>query len=404
VRLPDGTILFPLDSFHFDRSNAGKIEVRGLSRNARHHAVGQKIEQDLQRFRKIVRGKVKSNLSKYISRGEMIGKKGNDLVSIPIPSINTPQFRYGSKGSGGVGVGEGQPGQPLTQPSEDGDPQAGDQPGGHILEVDLTMEELADILGEELALPRIEPKGKKNVVTEKDKYSSIRNVGPESLRHFKRTYKRALKRQISTGSYNPVDPLVVPIREDKQYRSWKEVPKPDAVACVIYMMDVSGSMTDEQKEIVRIESFWIDTWIKRHYQGVETVYIVHDAQAHEVDEHTFYHTRESGGTKISTAYELANKIMDARFPSSEWNVYAFHFSDGDNWGDDNPKCLTLLKETMLPKLNLFGYGQVESPYGSGEFFDHVSELLDEHDNVVATKVPDREAILGSIKEFLKTGR
>ncbi len=367
--------------------------------------MGQKIEQDLQRFRKIVRGKVKSNLSKYISRGEMIGKKGNDLVSIPMPSINTPQFRYGNKGGGGVGVGDGQPGQPLTQPQDgDGDPQAGDQPGGHILEVDLTMEELADILGEELALPRIEPKGKKNVVTEKDKYSSIRNVGPESLRHFKRTYKKALKRQISTGTYNPADPLVVPIREDKQYRSWKEVPKPDAVACVIYMMDVSGSMTDEQKEIVRIESFWIDTWIKRHYQGVETVYIVHDAAAHEVDEHTFYHTRESGGTKISSAYELANKIMHARFPATEWNVYAFHFSDGDNWGDDNPKCLALLKEQMLPKLNLFGYGQVESPYGSGEFFEHISELLDEHENVVATKVPDRDAILGSIKEFLKTGR
>lgn len=367
--------------------------------------MGQKIEQDLQRFRKIVRGKVKSNLSKYISRGEMIGKKGNDLVSIPIPSINSPQFRYGSKGSGGVGVGDGQPGQPLTQPQDgEGEPQAGDQPGGHILEVDLTMEELADILGEELALPRIEPKGKKNVVTQKDKYSSIRNVGPESLRHFKRTYKRALKRQISTGSYNPSDPLVVPIREDKQFRSWKEVAKPDAVACVVYMMDVSGSMTDEQKEIVRIESFWIDTWIKRHYKGVETVYIIHDATAHEVDEHTFYHTRESGGTKISTAYELANKIIDARFPAAEWNNYAFHFSDGDNWGDDNPKCLTLLKEKMLPKLNLFGYGQVESPYGSGEFFDHISELLDEHPNVVATKVPDREAILGSIKEFLKTGR
>ena len=122
--------------------------------------MGQKIDQDLQRFRKLVRGKVKSNLSKYISRGEMIGKKGNDYVSIPIPSINLPQFRYGKKNSGGVGVGPGQPGQPLTQPQDgDGDPQAGDQPGGHILEVDLTMEELAEILGEELALPRIEPRG-----------------------------------------------------------------------------------------------------------------------------------------------------------------------------------------------------------------------------------------------------
>jgi hypothetical protein len=321
-----------------------------------------------------------------------------------MPQINQPQFRYGQKGSGGVGVGDGQPGQPLTAPQEDGEPQAGDEPGGHILEVDITMEELAEILGEELALPRIEPRGKKNIITEKDKYTSIRNVGPESLRHFKRTYKRALKREISSGTYNPANPRLIPVREDKQYRSWKTTQKPDAVACIIYMMDVSGSMTDEQKEIVRIEAFWIDTWIKRHYKGVECVYIIHDAVAREVDEHTFYHTRESGGTKISTAYDLANKIIDARYKPSDWNTYAFHFSDGDNWGDDNAKCLELLSDTLLPKLNLFGYGQVESPYGSGEFFEHISEIVDEHDNVVATKIPDREAILGSIKEFLSTGR
>ncbi len=366
--------------------------------------MGQKIEQDLQRFRKIVRGKVKSNLSKYISRGEMIGKKGNDLVSIPLPSINLPQFRYGQKGSGGVGVGDGQPGQPLTPQQGEGEPQAGDQPGGHILEVELSMQELADILGEELALPRIEPRGQKNIVTEKDKYTSIRQVGPESLRHFKRTYKRALKRQISEGVYNPSRPMVVPIREDKQYRSWKETPKPESVACIIYMMDVSGSMTDEQKEIVRIEAFWIDTWIKKHYSGVDNVYIIHDAVAAEVDEHTFYHTRESGGTKISSAYELCNKVIDARFPPTQYNVYAFHFSDGDNWGDDVPKCVDLLGQTLLPKLNLFGYGQVESPYGSGEFLEHVNELTDEHENVVVSRIPDREAILGSIKEFLSTGR
>ncbi len=379
------------------------------TRTARHRmrfAVGQKIEGDLSRFRKHIRGKIKSNLSKYISRGEMIGKKGNDLVSIPVPQINLPQFRFGQKGSGGVGVGDGQPGQPLTAPQdgEGGKKGAGDSPGGHILEVELTMEELAAILGEELALPRIEPKGKKNVTTVRDRYSSINNVGPESLRHFKRTYRQALKRQISTGSYTPKDPRVVPEREDKRYRSWKEFPKPEAVACVIYMMDVSGSMTDEQKEIVRIESFWIDTWIKAHYKGVDRVYIIHDAQAHEVDEHTFYHTRESGGTKISTAYDLARKIMEARYPASEWNVYAFHFSDGDNWGDDVPKCQALLKDHLLPKLNLFGYGQVESPYGSGEFLEHLSELAAEHENVIVSRVPNREAILGSIKEFLGTGR
>src|SRR5271169_5297310 len=289
--------------------------------------MGQKIERDHQRFRKLVRGKVKSNLSKYISRGEMIGKKGKDLVSIPLPQIEIPQFRYGNKGSGGVGQGEGDVGQALGPPQGDGKSGAGDQPGGHIQEVELTMEELASILGEELALPRIEPRGKKNILTTRDKYTGIRQAGPESLRHFKRTFKRALKRQIAAGLYDPLQPMVIPVREDKQYRSWKEVNKPESVAAIIYMMDVSGSMTDEQKEIVRIEAFWIDTWLKAHYQGIENVYIIHDAVAHIVDEHTFYHTRESGGTKISSAYELADKLITQKYPADQWNVYAFHFSD-----------------------------------------------------------------------------
>ena len=365
--------------------------------------MGQKIERDHQRFKKLVRGKVKSNLQKYINRGEMIGKKGKDLVSIPLPQIDIPQFRYGKKGSGGVGQGQGQPGDPLTA-GEGDQPGAGDQPGGHILEVDLTMEEMASILGEELALPRIEPRGKKNIVTTRDRYTGIRQTGPESLRHFKRTFKRALKRQISSNTYLPGRPIVTPIRADKQYRSWKEVKLPQSVASIIYMMDVSGSMTDEQKEIVRIEAFWIDTWIKAHYKGVETAYIIHDAAAQEVDEHTFYHTRESGGTKISSAYLLADQIITKRYPPDQWNVYAFHFSDGDNWGDDVPTCVQILTEKILPRVNLFGYGQVESPYGSGEFYEYVHELLGERDNIVCSRIPDRDAILGSIKEFLGTGR
>src|SRR5262249_31782770 len=192
----------------------------------------------------------------------MIGKKGKDLVSIPLPQIEIPQFRYGNKNSGGTGSGEGDVGQPLGPPQGQGKSGAGDQPGGHIQEVELSLEELASILGEELALPRIEPRGKKNIVTTRDKYTGIRQAGPESLRHFKRTFKRALKRQIAAGLYNAKTPIVIPEREDKQYRSWKEVQLPQSVAVIIYMMDVSGSMTDEQKEIVRIEAFWIDTWIK----------------------------------------------------------------------------------------------------------------------------------------------
>ena len=98
------------------------------------------------------------------------------------------------------------------------------------------------------------------------------------------------------------------------------------------MMDVSGSMGDEQKEIVRIESFWIDTWLRRQYHGIESRYIIHDAMAKEVDRDTFYHTRESGGTMISSAYKLCAKMIDDEYPAASWNIYPFHFSDGDNWG------------------------------------------------------------------------
>ena len=79
------------------------------------------------------------------------------------------------------------------------------------------------------------------------------------------------------------------------------------------MMDVSGSMGEEQKELVRLESFWIDTWLRKNYEGIESRYIVHDVSAKEVDKHTFYHLREDGGTKISSAFRCAKPLLDAHY-------------------------------------------------------------------------------------------
>ena len=111
------------------------------------------------------------------------------------------------------------------------------------------------------------------------------------------------------------------------------------------MMDVSGSMGDEQKEIVRIESFWINTWLKSQYEGIETRYIVHDATAREVDEHTFFHTARIWGHDDQQCLSLAAQILEDDYPSSEWNIYPFHFSDGDNWSvDDTRACIQLLKD------------------------------------------------------------
>ena len=197
--------------------------------------------------------------------------------------------------------------------------------------------------------------------------------------------------------------MVIPVREDKLYRSWNPVALPHSNAVVLYLMDVSGSMTDDQKEIVRIEAFWIDTWLKSQYDGVTTRYIIHDAVAREVDQHTFYHTRESGGTRISSAYNLANKIIDADHPPVDWNVYVLHFSDGDNWGEDNRQCVALLRDQLLPKCNLFGYGQVESPYGSGEFYRELEEAFDDVPNLALSEIRNKDGIYESIKEFLGRG-
>src|SRR5512141_1091925 len=365
-----------------------------------------KIKQDHARFRDIVRGRIKRNLKKYVQKGEMIGKKGKDFITIPVPTIDIPHFRFGEKSQGGVGQGEGDPGDPLSPADgQAGSGQAGQGEGQHILEVDVSLEELADILGEELALPRIQPKGKDRILATRIRYTGISPSGPESLRHFKRTYKQALRRQIASGSYNYKKPVIVPYREDRRYRTWKQVPLPETNAVVIYMMDVSGSMGDEQKEIVRIESFWIDTWLRKHYKGLETRFIIHDAVAREVDRDTFFHTRESGGTMISSAYKLCKDIIDAEYPKSAWNVYPFHFSDGDNWSaDDTRVCVELLQEKILPAVNLFAYGQVESPYGSGQFIKDLKESVGDRENVALSEVADKEGIYASIKVFLGAGK
>lgn len=365
-----------------------------------------KIDRDTNRFRQIVRGKIRENLRKYITHGEMIGRKGRDLVSIPVPQLDVPHFRYG-KNQGGVGQGDGEIGQPIGRGDNDasGPGGAGSDPGAHVLEVEVTLEELAAIMGDELELPRIEPKGEANISEEKTRYNSIRRSGPESLRHFKRTYVEALRRQIAEGTYDRSKPGVVPLKEDRRYRSWQSVREPQANAAIVYMMDVSGSMTDEQKQIVRTEAFWIDTWLKSQYDGVERRYIIHDAAAKEVDEQTFYHTRESGGTRISSAYRVCADLLDRKFPTEQWNIYCFQFSDGDNWGEDSRRALDLLKDALLPRCNLFCYGQVESPYGSGEYIHALEEAFgEEHEKLVLSEIEDRNAIFESIKLFLGKGR
>lgn len=364
------------------------------------------MEADLNRFHKIVRGRIKKELRKFVANGELIGRQGKKTISIPIPRIDLPRFMYGGSGGQGIGEGEGDVGDEVKPGQGAAGGSAGSQESRHILEVDVTIEELAAILGDELELPNILDKGKKNIENRNVKYSGILKQGPESLSHFRRTYREALKRSIAAGEYDFDNPLVVPVKNDKRYRSFKFVYKPIANALIIYMMDVSGSMGDEQKEIVRLTAFWLDAWLSSQYKDLAKCYIIHDATAKEVTQDTFYRTKESGGTLISSAYKLANALIEERYPAEQWNIYLFHFSDGDNWsGNDTSECLSLLQNKLLPASNLFCYGQVESRYGSGQFLrDLQKQFGDGNEKVSLAQIKDRDAIVDGLKKFLGKGR
>jgi hypothetical protein len=362
------------------------------------------IESDVERFRQIVKGRVRRDLKKYISSGEMIARQGETLVSVPLPEIAIPRLRYGPNPQGGIGQGEGDAGEPVERtPGAVGG--AGDTPAEHLLETDMPVEELAELLGEELQLPRIAPRGRKQVTTTRDRTTGIARTGPRSLRHVRRTFREALRRQIASGTWDPAAPRLLPEREDTRYRTWQTRTDAQSAAAILYVMDVSGSMGRDQKEVVRLAAFWIDTWLRANYRHLEARFVIHDAGAREVDRDTFFRTRESGGTLISSAYQLVERLIAQHYPPSEWNLYLFQFSDGDNWSAaDTRSCLELLKGNLLPSLNLFCYGQVESEYGSGQFYNDLRGDVGNDERVVLARMPDRDAVPGAIREFLGKGR
>ena len=225
----------------------------------------------------------------------------------------------------------------------EGEGAAGEQPGTHILEVEVELDELAEMLGRGARAAQ-HPAARPQASSPPRAGATTACAAParDSLRHFRRTYRAgAASARSPPASGTPSDPRVVPDRARTTASARARArPQPDSSAVIFHMMDVSGSMGREQKDIVRIKAFWIDTWLRSQYKNLEVVYIVHDAVAKVVDQETFFHLRESGGTKISSAYELCLKLIQEKYRPEDWNIYPFHYSDGDNWSArDTERCI-----------------------------------------------------------------
>ena len=346
----------------------------------------RRIQEDHKDFRDVVSGRIRKALKKFIKSGKFTRARGrNGKITISIPQIDVPHIVFGDNEEG-IGRGQGKPGDIIEQDPQPG--QGGGQGDEHEgIMITLDLDDVLKFMEDELALPNLKRKPNQTFEDTEIKYTNISLVGPESLRHTRRTMLQALKRMASTGEINNLhvipgftDPvrLILPINSDKRYRQFRETKIPSSNAAIIFARDGSGSMDIEKCEIISDMAWWINVWIKRFYKRVERMWVWHDNFAKEVDEDTFFRLRDGGGTTVSSAFDLIATQFDSRFAPGKWNVYVFYFTDGENWPDDNEKVIKRLEESFGPNVvNFVGVTQVMAYTYEGTVKNFIDAAIEE---------------------------
>ena len=145
---------------------------------------------------------------------------------------------------------------------------------------------------------------------------------------------------------------------DLRYNNRIKEPSPTTRAVMFCLMDVSGSMNEERKDIAKRFFILLYLFLTRTYKNIDVVFIRHHTTAKEVDEQEFFYSRETGGTVVSSALELMYEIISERYPTSDWNIYAAQASDGDNWEGDSPACREILVNKIMPCLQYYAYVEI----------------------------------------------
>ena len=369
---------------------------------------------DRQRHRQKVREAVRENIADLIAEESIIGKNKDRVIKVPIRGVKEYRFIYGENASGvGQGDGNSEKGQVIGKTDGTGQGQgedkAGDQPGVDYYETDVTLEELIEIMFEDLELPDMERKILREVLSDRiSKRKGFRKAGIRIRLDKKRTVKSRIKRRLATT--RPDDAQTdeeerFPFRkEDLVYRHLVEDVRPESNAAVLCIMDTSGSMDTLKKYLARSFFFMLYQFVCTKYRNVEIAFIAHHTEGKEVTEEEFFYKGESGGTFISSGYNKALEVIQARYHPSLWNLYAFHCSDGDNFDSDNPAALKAAQE-LCELCNLFGYGEIK-PLGSRYYESSMLNIFRrlEADNFQTVLIERKEDIWPSFKTFMSKER
>jgi len=196
------------------------------------------------------------------------------------------------------------------------------------------------------------------------------------------------------GEYSITNPVILPFK-DKYYRASKPSFVPKYQAVLFHIVDISGSMAESEKELVRLVSSWVDCWFRSRYTNIITRYIIHHHEAKEVDQYTFYYASESGGTIIASAYRLIQNIVRVDYPLDEWNIYIFHYSDGEDYSLASIDAVKVIRQ-LLPVVSQITYCEVRR---NGNFLQTLKNHFGNQTKIVTANMCKRDKILDIIKSF-----
>lgn len=361
----------------------------------------RKGEADQARHKAKIREAIRENLPEIVSEESVITSSGDKIVKVPIKSLELPRFRYNpgkqdhvGQGSGGSKVGD-VVGQEPGQAGQGKGKGAGHESGQDVYEAEITVDELAAMVFQDLGLPNLRPTAQREIEVPDPKFKYIGKSGIMGNLHRKKTLIENIKRNARNG-----DPRFFRLKqEDMRFRIWDPDIRRESNAVILAMRDVSASMGEFEKYISRSFYWWMTRFLRTQYNTVNIRFITHHTDAKEVDEDTFFKLGESGGTRVSSAYQLALDMVHADYPPSQWNVYPFHFSDGDNWGEaDNRRCLELVGE-LLKVSNQFGYGEIRESRMS-----QLSTLMSAFKGItdpkfVGVTINDKKEVYPALKRF-----
>lgn len=399
-----------------------------------------------QRFLKRYHKQIREAVSDAVSRRNITDMENGENITIPKRDISEPVFRHGQGGRREAvhpGNKEFAQGDRIQRPpggGGGGNGQGDASDAGEGMDdfvFQISQAEFLEYLFEDLALPNMVKRQLMGADSFDTKRAGVSEVGNPNQLNIVRSMRSAYARRLALGgkarkrrrevkqeleALGDESPEAdkrlaleaelaklnsrlkrIPFIDefDLKYNLQVKVPKPSPKAVMFCVMDVSGSMTQEIKDTAKRFFFLLYLFLQKNYEKIEVVFIRHHTQAQEVDEETFFYSRETGGTVVSSALNLMGDVIADRYSPNEWNIYCAQASDGDNWQEDNERCHKALVESILPMVQYFTYIEIgdRDPQGLWHLYDHLQN--DFADRFAVQRVRDNNEIYPVFRALFK---